>query len=312
MTCVRRDCASGLWSSAMLGAALLAAAWLLAAGCGGRTIWETPDGGSNNNYNGNGNGNSNWNHNGNGGECAVAGDCTMAVKTDECCSCPVAASQADMAADPCLVPVGEPTPDGCAVPCPAIPCQECLSSHYTADCQGGQCVTREGECAQDTDCVIGIRVDNCCEQAFPVTLEDIQEDICLVRWSDWGYWDQVPQECYDRWDPICDMIDCAPAGPWSRATECSPEGCRLVPECSQESQCTLMTDHSYCCSCPTSWPTSMLGHDPCVVPAGEQPGPGCHLPDCEQVLCEPCYVPFGSACEGSRCVDLWLDGFGQQ
>ncbi len=281
-----------------LGAALCALIALVAgAACDGRTIYALPDGSANSNYNGN------WNSNSNTGECGQASDCVMALHSDACCACPVAASRADLAADPCLVPLGETAPGECAVECAAMLCPWCVSDHYTADCQAGECVTREGRCTEDTECVAAIRVDNCCQAAFPATRADIAADPCLMQWSGWSYWGGIPQECMDRWDPICDMIDCDSEPPWSRAAACSPDGCVFVPECTQPGDCTLMIDHRDCCACPTAWPASMQGHDPCLVPMGGSPGPGRIQPDCDNVRCEPCGVPAGALCEQQTCVD---------
>lgn len=184
----------------------------LGVGCGGRTLFYAGDGGTNSNTNlnnGNTNGNTNLNNN-TQGECQDPADCVVAVKADACCSCPEAASPEDLANDPCLIPLGEDSPDGCwARECPAIPCPMCPTQGRTADCQQNQCVLKEGRCLEDNECVPAIRVDNCCEQAFPATRADIDADPCLMAWPD--YYEDVPQACYDAWDPICDMIDCAPS-----------------------------------------------------------------------------------------------------
>ena len=168
-----------LWSLAGLLIATLAA-------CGGRTL-----AGGNTNTNTNGNTNANTNHNGNyspGQECLSPADCRVARKWDACCSCPEAASEADLAEDPCLIPLEQSAvPEQCFVECPAVECPPCADVGRTVDCLSGQCAWKEGRCAEDNQCVAAIRVDNCCEQAFPATHADIAADPCLVYWP--HYWE---------------------------------------------------------------------------------------------------------------------------
>ena len=278
----------------------------LGLGCGGRTLYGNTNANTNLN-NGNQNTNQNTNQNNNvTGECQSAADCVVATKVDACCSCPEAASPSDLANDPCLIPVGEDYPDGCYAECPAMPCPLCPTQGRTADCRDHQCVLKEGTCLEDTECVAAIRMDNCCEQAFPATRADIAADPCLVEWP--YYWEDVPQQCYDAWDPICDMIDCAPSPPPYRSVQCSSDGCAFVEECADVNDCIPMIDHRQCCPCPEAWPQSMVNHDPCITPVGE-PAPADCLPEaCLGVLCEPCGGTPGMACTENRCTNIWLAG----
>ncbi len=273
----------------------------LGLGCGGRTLYGNTNTNTNQN---NGNTNTNTNQNNNvAGECQSAADCVVATKVDACCSCPEAASPSDLANDPCLIPVGEDYPDGCYAECPAIPCPLCPTQGRTADCRDHQCVLKEGACIEDTECVAAIRMDNCCEQAFPATRADIAADPCLVEWP--YYWEDVPQECYDAWDPICDMIDCAPSPPPYRSVQCSSDGCAFMEECADANDCTRLVDHRECCSCPTAWPASMVGHDPCLLPVGQTAPADCRPESCNDVLCEPCAEAPDMDCQNSQCVDIW-------
>ncbi len=268
------------------------------AGCGGRTL-----------YSGNGNGNLNTNANGNsaGDECQIAADCRVARKWDTCCSCPEAVSDADLAADPCLIPLEQSAvPDQCFIDCPAIACPICPDAGRTVDCLSGECAYREGRCADDTECVAAIRTDNCCEQAFPATHDDIAADPCLTYWP--LSWQDIPQACWDAWPEYCDSVDCAPSGPSSRAMYCASDGCAFGTECTTPSDCTLLIDHRACCSCPQSWPASMVGHDPCILPVGEIPPAGCMPEACDAVQCEQCLPPVAQECtyEGT-CIDVWAE-----
>ncbi len=257
--------------------------------CGGRTLTGA---GNNNNVNP-------------GGECQAPADCVIARKWDACCACPVPASAEDLAADPCLIPVGQSNvPDGCFVDCPAIPCEVCPDEGKSLDCDNGECTWAEGHCTQDTECVPVLRTDNCCEVAFPGTHADVAADPCLTYWP--IGWSEIPQQCYDQWPELCDLVDCAPVQPSSRAMYCSSDGCAFADECEQTSDCTLMVDHRQCCFCPEAWPVSMIGHDPCIVPLGEIPAEGCYLEACLGVMCEECPPnPVPDCALGGTCTGVW-------
>ena len=250
------------------------------AACGARTSLP----GNNNQNNGNQNQNANQNHNANvGDECSAPQDCVVAWKQDDCCPCPVAASPEELAADPCLIPEGGVTPDGCfPEACPAMPCLECPDVGRTATCESGLCIFKEGQCTGDTECITAVRVDNCCEQAFPATYADTLADPCLRPWP--LSWSDIPQECQDRWDPECALIDCAPSAPRSRAVACGETGCETVTECAAPVDCALMVNTRQCCPCAEGYPASMAGHDPCIVPEGTTPPEGCRPAGCDTVL----------------------------
>lgn len=270
--------------------------------CGGRTLT-----GGNTNLNSNGN-NTNLNLNTNPGEeCLQAADCRVARKWDACCSCPEAASAADLAADPCLIPLEQSAvPDGCYVTCPAVECPPCADASRTVDCVGGQCAFKEGRCIEDTECVAAIRTDMCCEQAFAATHADIAADPCLLAWP--LLWQDIPQQCIDAQPEWCDLVDCAPSPPPSRALYCASDGCAFGTECSVPSDCTLMIDHRGCCNCPEMWPASMVGHDPCILPVGETPGPGCFPEACLGVQCEQCPpAPLPECSPEGTCLNIWPD-----
>ncbi len=264
---------------------------------------------ANTNSNGNSNGNSNVNSNSNSnnqGECRSADDCSLAIKYDDCCACPRPASQEDMDADPCLLPVGtEDIPEECQVICPAMPCEQCLDEGKTVTCREGRCEWFEGHCGRDEDCVLGIRTDNCCTAAMPVTKNDIHEDQCLTYWP--IQYIQIPQSCYDQWDPMCEMVDCAPIEPWSRAVACQDdEGgkmCRFVPECDNRYDCAVLVDTRSCCPCPAPWPLSMKSHDPCLVDPGVPPPASCAPTNCPEMPCPSCN-DVSVECQDHRCVSL--------
>lgn len=261
---------------------------------------------ANTNSNSNTNSNTNSNSNNNQGECNSADDCVVALKYDECCACPRPASQADMAADPCLLPLGtEEIPDQCQVVCPAMPCEECRDAGRTVTCREGRCEWFEGHCDRDDDCVVGIWTDDCCTAAIPVTKDDIAQDQCLQYWPIQD--GIIPQACQDKWDPQCAYVDCAPQPPWSRAVACqeTEEGkmCELVPECESNDDCAVLIDMKACCPCPEAWPVAMKSHDPCLVASGEQAPSGCQPLDCPEMPCPAC-MDANAVCQDQQCVSV--------
>ena len=237
------------------------------------------------------------------GECTTAEDCLLAVKHDTCCPCPQPSSQADLAADPCLLPLEvSQIPEECQVDCPEIPCPACPSPGRSVECRQGECAWKEGICEEDEECLAAIRTDNCCEAAFPATLSDIEEDECLVVWP--IAWETVSSSCLDRWPEECAYIDCMPAPPPSRAVECGPDGCEFVGECEENEECGLVVDTRKCCFCPEVWPLSMVSHVPCLVRSGDPIPAGCRPPECENILCEECDPPPSPNCIDSQCLGL--------
>ncbi len=282
-------------------------------GCTDRSV---PSGQNNSNQNTNGNSNTNTNtnsNNNNQADCRSDDDCVVAVKHDECCACPRPASPAEMAADPCLLLVGtENIPEECNVICPAIPCQECPDVGKTAACRDGRCEWFEGHCSKDEDCVVGIRTDDCCTSAMPVNKADIDRDECLTYWPIEGW--NVPQSCYEQWDPVCEVIDCAPNPPRSRAVACKQEQdgnmCRYVDECATREDCAVLVDTKVCCPCPQPWPVSMKTHDPCLVEPGTTPPAGCAPTNCPEQPCPQC-VEVDASCQDHQCVSLVWDEVGE-
>lgn len=282
------------------------AAWMV--GCGGRTFTGAQDGALANNHNTNQNANTNQNHNQNNnnipGECQTADDCLPALKWDQCCACPVSASQDDLEADPCLIPLLQShIPDECIVDCPAVECPPCASHSWTAACTNGTCTWQQGRCTQNTDCVIALPVHDCCLAAYPATHDDIDEDPCLLYWSQWSY--EVPETCQEQWRPECASFDCAPSGPPTRGVQCGTDGCQYVEECNTVEDCALLLDTRQCCPCPQAWPAFMATHDPCLIHPGEQTPVGCPPAYCDTVLCEPCPSDMIMECQGTRCISVW-------
>ncbi len=267
------------------------------AACGSRTL-----GGGNDNTNNNDNTNLNP-----GDECQTGEDCRVARKWDVCCSCTEAVSDADLAADPCLIPLEQSSvPDQCFIGCPEMECPLCPELGRTVDCLSGECGWKEGRCTDDVECVAAIRVDSCCQQAFAATHDDIAADPCLTYWP--HYWEEIPAQCWDAWPAWCDDMDCADAPPPSRAMYCASDGCAYGSECSTPNDCTLMVNHRSCCGCPAVWPAAMVGHDPCVLPVGETPPLSCFPEACLGVQCEQCPESPQLGClPDGVCVGLWAD-----
>jgi len=272
---------------------------LLFVACGGRTLSLPPwDAGQNANANANAN-----------ATCVDTGDCTIAYRADECCACPTPVTAAQAEADPCLIPVVQSyIPPECAVDCSGVRCGDCPPNTGQVGCDRGQCVWHDGgACGSDHDCVVGVRVDDCCTQAEAMTRQERDADPCLLPFP--PPW-EIPQVCRDRWSVDCAMLNCTWAPPEYRSVVCGSDGCTTVPECTGESDCVLAVDGNQCCACPDGYPSNMIGRDPCVVPVGEPIPSSCPMMQCE-MDCAPCpdAVP---TCDRQRCTAVYALSGGQE
>jgi hypothetical protein len=284
-------------------------AGLALAACGGRTAFYPGDGGG---VNGNGNGNTNANANANAnantntntnGACDHDSECHIAWQADRCCSCPEPVSSADLAADPCLIPIAQSAmPTECQVDCPGIDCAECPPNPGAVTCDEGegQCVWDEDlRCQGDEQCLLGVRVDDCCTQAFGASRALLEAEPCVVPWPP----AEIPGVCRDRWEQNCDFLNCTWSGPPSRNTICDDGSCEPVPECSQPDDCAIAVNGRQCCACPEAWPRQMLGHDECLVRPGEPVPPHCPMMSC-LADCGPC-PEVTSTCQSQLCTTVY-------
>ncbi|MFO7567191.1 MAG: hypothetical protein R6X02_31385 [Enhygromyxa sp.] len=88
--------------------------------------------------------------------------------------------------------------------------------------------------AGELDCRLAIRLDQCCNQAFAATVEEIEAEPCVAEWPvDWG---TLPSElaaaCIEAQPNWCEIVDCDYAQPASDMVGPDGEGgCRyLCPE----------------------------------------------------------------------------------
>jgi hypothetical protein len=276
-------------------------------GCGGRTPYYsgTDGGGGNGNVNHNINHNANANHNANTNgntACEGEGDCYIARRMDRCCSCPEPASGAELAAEPCLIRIEQShVPPECWVDCTGIDCAVCPPNPGAVACEAGQCVWDETlQCEENEACRIGVRVDDCCTQAFPASEHLLSTDPCVVYFPP----SEIPQVCRDRWTVDCDLINCTWSGPPSRNVICNDSNCEMVTECTQTSDCALAVNGRQCCACPEAWPEDMLTHDPCLVAAGEPVPSHCPMMTCLAGDCGPC-PDVTHVCEQQLCTTVY-------
>jgi len=266
---------------------LMALVLLLTPGCESRSVWSSGDGGSNNS-------NSNVTTG-----CAEPGDCLAAVWADQCCGCPVPATRSQVEAEACLVSVYQSfIPPECEVYCDDVDCPPCVHWDDPVTCAGDQCVWNEGGCNGDDDCLLVIQVNDCCTQAFPMSLNDIFSDPCLVFWPPT---DEISPTCRAQWDADCDLLNCTWSPPDTRNAVCSATGCDLAPECANAQDCTLALSGRECCPCPRAWPATMIGRDPCLVLAGTPIPPDCPTHDC-LMDCGPCPPEARADCAASVCT----------
>jgi hypothetical protein len=124
------------------------------------------------------------------------------------------------------------------------------------------------------DCLLAIRVDECCQPAMPATRQQVAADPCLVPYPPR---DRDTQHCPDLMLEICDCSWRA-IRPTSYLVELASDGqCYFVGECETAADCTVARDFTLsCCACPSVFPRPYVAQQACVVggPA-EDPGDDC-------------------------------------
>lgn len=101
--------------------------------------------------------------------------------------------------------------------------------------ESGEASETDGsETGEQLECVLGIRLDLCCNQPFAATLDELADDPCVVEWPiDWATLpDEVVAECAAAQPDWCEVVDCDFAPPASEMVGPDGEGgCRyLCPE----------------------------------------------------------------------------------
>jgi hypothetical protein len=92
--------------------------------------------------------------------------------------------------------------------------------------------TSEG--GETDECRLAIRLDQCCNQPFAATVEEIEAELCVAEWPvDWGSLpEEVATECTMAQPDWCEVVDCDYAQPASDMVGPDGEGgCQyLCPE----------------------------------------------------------------------------------
>jgi len=145
------------------------------------------------------------------------------------------------------------------------------------------------------ECVVAIRVDNCCTAAHPAPAQQVAQDPCLVPWPI-AY--PIPAVCKAKWPEKCDLIDCAPMAPVSRLTQPVPGGtCAWKTECETAADCRLAYDARRCCECAQPYPLELVQRELCIhdYTINSPPPKQCDG-ECAAVKCKPCPPPPQSFC----------------
>jgi hypothetical protein len=227
--------------------------------------------------------------------CQGDGDCALAHRVDQCCSCPQAMTLAQIDADPCVFPHDvwpEAVPEGCEADCEGVMCDECLG-YMGAVCVDEGCAGVPMECCQD---------DTGCANALHCVGGEFSESggRCLPP----------PDEgsCYDDGD-------CSVGATCEGETICScdmnclsdPGFCAYKdPGCAADGDCSLAVKIDDCCYCPMAMTQGEMDLDPCVFPVDGVPDP---IPEacvtmCLGVACEACMLYAGAECAGGACVPV--------
>jgi hypothetical protein len=143
----------------------------------------------------------------------------------------------------------------------------------------------------EMECVVALRLTDCCSGYVPVTRAQLQADACLVE-APVGpvFGTDITMPCQTT---SCVGVPCSPAPPPSRvAVPDGDGGCRYGDECSRDEDCALGSSTNACCDCPRSMPVVLLEQNPCLwrdgapFPTSEQ-CLGCTAP----VQCGACAPP---------------------
>lgn len=92
----------------------------------------------------------------------------------------------------------------------------------------------ESETGSNDECLLAIRLDLCCNQAFPATAAEVEADPCVVVWP--IDWESLPPEvvstCTAAQPEWCETVDCDFAEPASEMVGPTADGgCEyLCPE----------------------------------------------------------------------------------
>jgi hypothetical protein len=132
------------------------------------------------------------------------------------------------------------------------------------------------------ECVIAVRLDECCSVPRPVPGAEFDANPCyreIVRGL-------LPGDSHCEPVP-CPAIPCGQPPLPSRVVELLANGeCGFVAECVTSVDCGLGLARTQCCSCAEAYPQVLLAEDSCLTPVGASSSKACA--NCTNVLCESC------------------------
>lgn len=91
--------------------------------------------------------------------------------------------------------------------------------------------TGDGDGDGDAECILAIRIDQCCNQPYPATPDELGSDPCIVEWPiDWAAIPgEIVDECGMAQPDWCEVVDCTFALPASEVVEPDSSGeCQYV------------------------------------------------------------------------------------
>ena len=140
------------------------------------------------------------------------------------------------------------------------------------------------------ECLLAVRVDQCCGEPTPVTRAAYEADPCWAAWDPSGASIVARPGCV----PVPCPAACRLAEPETRVVEVTADGsCALASECDSDDDCTLLWDAHGCCSCDvTALPRSFAGEGCWVAEGGNAPA-GCNA--CGPTVCN-CPDPGPPTC----------------
>jgi hypothetical protein len=147
------------------------------------------------------------------------------------------------------------------------------------------------------DCIIAIRVDDCCTQPIPAFAQQLKTDPCLLPYP---IALPIPDACLAKQPEKCQVIDCMWGQPRSRLVQGIPGGsCNWKSECATDADCTMAIDVERCCPCDAAYPKELLAKNACLIKDWSQGfPPTCHA--CMTgVPCTPCPFPGKPTCVAS-------------
>lgn len=156
---------------------------------------------------------------------------------------------------------------------------------------GGQAVSGgagAGGASSSIECVIAVRVDECCSEPRAKSQAELEADGCLTEYPLSLTEAEIVERCPEADRSACALVDCAAPEPPSRVVAADADGtCQFVNECESAGDCTVALALDRCCPCPESFPNTLIEEEHCIVPIAASFRPSdCVF--CAGALCAPC------------------------